>query len=148
MHRSSTSLRPVAHRLVAVLAVAALVALIAGATLAFAGSTGGPGAPAYALVVTKNGTPQLIQSHTAGFVSVTVGPFGQGDYCLTPAPGVDIVDTAAVASEEAFYSNVAGFVTVRYPTSGSSCDANQLEVKTFDQTVTLTNQISFTVDVP
>ena len=28
----------------------------------------------------------------------------------------DVVHTAAVASEEAFYSNAAGFVTVRYPT--------------------------------
>ncbi|HEY2543824.1 MAG TPA: hypothetical protein VGH92_12340 [Gaiellaceae bacterium] len=124
------------------------MAALAGATFAFAGSSGGPGANAYALVVGTSGTPQLIQAHTSGFVSVSVGPFGQGDYCLTPAPGVDVVHTAAVASEEAFYSNAAGFPTVRYPTAGPTCGANQLEVKTFDQNVALTNQIAFTVIVP
>jgi len=126
----------------------AFVALIAGATLAFAGSTGGGGAAAYALVVGSSGTPVLVQDHTRGFVGVSVGSFGQGDYCLTPAPGVDVVDTAAVASEEAFYSNALGFVLVRYPTQGPGCAANQLEVKTFDQNVGLTNQIAFTVDLP
>lgn len=129
-------------------ALLAFVALIAGATLAFAGSNGGGGAAAYALVVGSSGTPTLIEDHTSGFVGVSVGSFGQGDYCLTPAPGVDVVHTAAVASEEAFYSNVAGFVTVRYPTKNPGCASNQLEVKTFDQNVGLTNQIAFTVDVP
>lgn len=148
MHGTSRRLSTSARRLSASLAILALIALIGGATFAFAGSTGGRGAPAYALVVGSSGTPQLVQDHTRGFVSVSVGPFGQGDYCLTPAPGVDPVNTAAVASEEAFYSNTAGFVTVRYPTSGPTCAANQLEVKTFDQTVSLTNQIAFTVNVP
>jgi hypothetical protein len=90
----------------------------------------------------------LIQDHTRGFVSVDVGAIGQGDYCLTPAPGVDVVDTAAVASEEAFYSNAIGFVLVRYPARGQNCAPDQLEVKTFDQNVALTNQIAFTVNVP
>jgi hypothetical protein len=35
---------------------------------------------------------------------------------------------------------------VRYPT-GPTCGANQLEVKTFDQNVRLSNQIAFTVIV-
>jgi hypothetical protein len=48
---------------------------------------------------------------------VSVGPFGPGDYCLTPAPGVDVTHTAAVASEEAFYSTAFGLATVRYPTA-------------------------------
>src|SRR5262249_47290898 len=42
----------------------------------------------------------------------------------------------------------AGFVTVRYPTSGPTCGASQLVVKTFDQIVQLSNQIAFTVNVP
>ena len=136
------------RRVFTVVALLAFIALVAGATLAFAGPTDGGGAAAYALIVGSSGTPLLIQDHTRGFVGVGVGPFGQGDYCLTPAPGVDVVDTAAVASEEAFYSNTAGFVTVRYPTQGPGCAPNQLEVKTFDQNVGLTNQIAFTVDVP
>src|SRR5262249_50388891 len=63
-------------------------------------------APAFALVDPNNGSPRLVAAHTRGFIAVSVGPFGPGDYCLTPAPGVDVTHTAAVASEEAFYSNV------------------------------------------
>jgi len=43
---------------------------------------------------------------------------------------------------------VAGSPLVRYPTSDQNCGANQLEVKTFDQNVQLSNQIAFTVIVP
>lgn len=128
----------------------AVAAVLAGATMASAsGSQGDQGGAAYALVVGTSGTPQLIRDHTSGFIGVSVGPFGQGDYCLTPAPGVNVVSTAAVASIESFYSNAAGWVTVRYPTSGPSCGANQLEVKVFNSDVTaLTNQVAFTVNVP
>jgi len=132
-----------------VLTATVLVAL-AGAAYAFGGASSSPGNGAYALVVGTSGTPQLIQSHTNGFVSANVGTFGQGDYCLTPAPGVDVVHTAAVASEEANYSSAIGVPTVRYPTSSASagCNAGQLEVKTFDSSVALSNQIAFTVNVP
>jgi hypothetical protein len=127
------------------LALGALAALV-GVAATFADS---PGArPAFALVDPNNGSPRLVAAHTQGFVAVSQGPFGPGDYCLTPASGVDATDTAAVASEEAFYSNAAGFVTVRYPTAGPTCGANQLEVKTFGQTGGLSNQIAFTVSVP
>jgi hypothetical protein len=131
----------------ALLAVVA-VQVSAAAAGAFAGSQGDQGGPAYALVDPNGGAPRHIAVHTSGFAAVSVGPFGQGDYCLTPAPWVSVTRTGAVASEEAFYSNAAGFVTVRYPTSGPSCGANQLEVKTFDQNVALSNQIAFTVNVP
>jgi hypothetical protein len=83
-----------------------------------------------------------------GFVSVSVGPFGAGDYCPTPAPGIDVVHTAAVAAEEIFYSTAFGVAGVRYPTTGPHCNANQLEVKTFDSSPALTDQIGFTVIVP
>jgi hypothetical protein len=136
------------RRLGATVGVLVLVGLIAGATMAFAGSQGDQGGAAYALVDPNGGSPRLVPGHTSGFIGVSVGPFGQGDYCLTPATGVNVTGPAAVASEEAFYSNVAGFVTVRYPTSGPTCGAKQLEVKTFDQNVTLSNQIAFTVNVP
>ena len=148
MHGTNHVRSAAMRRLFVALGVLTLIALIAGGTFAFAGPTGGGGAPAYALVVGSSGTPRLVQGHTGGFTGVSVGPFGQGDYCLTPAPGVNVTGTAAVASEEAFYSNVAGFVTARYPTSGPSCSPNQLEVKTFDQSVALSNQIAFTVNVP
>ena len=50
---------------------------------------------------------------------------------------------------EAFYTDVFGIATVRYPTTGLSCPAGQLEVKTFtDNPIQLSNQIGFTVNVP
>jgi hypothetical protein len=67
----------------------------------------------------------------SGFEAVSVGPFGPGDYCLTPSAGVDVGTAAAVASQEAFYSDAFGDVTVRYPTQRPTCGANELEVKTF-----------------
>ncbi len=130
----------------------AAAAALAGATFAFAsgGSQGDQGGAAYALVDPNGGSPRLVANHTSGFVSVSVGNAGQGDYCLTPAAGVDVVKTAAVASEEAFYSGVAGFPTVRYDPTHANCTANQLEVKTFvdNPTTALSNQIAFTINVP
>jgi hypothetical protein len=127
------------------LAFGALVVLVAGAAT-FADSSGGR--PAYALVDPNGGSPRLVVRHTQGFVGVSRGPFGAGDYCLTPAAGVDVTDTAAVASEEAFYSNAIGLVTLRYPTAGPTCAANELEVKTWDPNVQLSDQVAFTVNVP
>jgi hypothetical protein len=133
-------------RRVILFSLVALAALAAGA-YALAGSPS-QGMKAFALVDPNGGSPRLVDANTNGFVDVSVGPFGPGDYCLTPAPGVDVVHTAAVASEEAFYSNVIGVAAVRYPTAGPSCGAN-LEVKTFaDNPVALSDQIGFTVVVP
>ena len=131
-----------------VVSVVALAALV-GATFAIAGPSGGRGPEAYALVDPNGGSPRLVEAHSWGFTDVSVGPFGAGDYCLTPAPGVDVAGTAAVASEEAFYSDALGFVTVRYPAAGPTCGTNRLEVKTFaDDGSGLSNQIAFTVNVP
>jgi hypothetical protein len=126
------------------------VAVLAGGTIAGASSSSGRSGSAYALVDPNGGSPQLIAAHTHGFTAVSVGPFGQGDYCLTPSPGVDVADPAAVASVEAFYSAAFGIATVRYPTTGPSCPAGQLEVKTFVDTpaTALSDQIAFTVLVP
>jgi hypothetical protein len=127
-----------------------LASVVAGCVAAFAFGGGAGGAPAYALVNPNGGSPLLVGGHTSGFTAVGVGPFGPGDYCLTPAPGVNVDDTAAVASVEAFYSDTFGIATVRYPTSGPSCPHGQLEVKTFtgDGSVALSDEIGFTVDVP
>ena len=126
----------------------AVVVLACAIFFASSRSSGASGATAFALVDPNGGTPRLVAAHTSGFVGVSVGPFGPGDYCLTPAPGIDVVHTAAVAAEEIFYSNLFGVAGVRYPTSGPHCDANKLEVKTFDSTPALTDQIGFTVIVP
>jgi hypothetical protein len=114
-----------------------------------AGPAGASGTEAYALVDPNGGSPRLVDAQTRGFAAVSVGPFGQGDYCLTPSPGVNVDTTAAVVSVEAFYTYVFGIATARYPTSGPSCPAGQLEVKTFtDNPIQLSNQIGFTVNVP
>jgi hypothetical protein len=72
------------RRLLMGLVVAA--AALTAAMFAFARSSGANGATAFALVDPNGGSPVLVGAHTSGFVSVKVGPFGAGDYCLTPAP--------------------------------------------------------------
>jgi hypothetical protein len=129
-----------------VLSLFAVAALVVGA-FAYARSGGGPGASAFALVDPNGGSPQLIAAHTRGIVGVT-SP-SPGDYCLAPAPGVDVVDTAAVASAEAFYSSDIGVATVRYQPGSPSCGVGQLEVKTFSTTTNSpSDEIAFTVNVP
>jgi hypothetical protein len=133
-------------RRVILFSLVAFAALAAGA-YALAGSPS-QGMRAFALVDPNGGSPRLIDAHTNGFVDVSQG-VGPGDYCLMPAPGIDVTNTAAVASEEAFYSNAVGIVLVRYQPNSPNCNANQLEVKTFtDNPVALSDQIAFTVNVP
>jgi hypothetical protein len=131
-----------------VLALVALAGLV-GAAFAVAGPSGGRGAEAFALVNPNGGSPVFVDAHTSGFAAVAVGPLGQGDYCLTPSSGVNVDTTAAVATQEAFYSDAFGVVTVRYPTRGPTCGSGRLEVKTFAQDGGgLSNQVAFTVNVP
>jgi hypothetical protein len=131
-------------RRVILFSLVALAALGAGA-YAFAGSPS-QGQTAFALVNPNGGSPLLVGAHTNGFVAVS-SP-STGDYCLTPGAGVDVVHTAAVADQEAFYSDTLGIALVRYQPNGPNCSANQLEVKTFDLTPSLSNQVAFTVNVP
>jgi len=143
-------------RRVIFLSFVVLAAALGASAYALAGSPS-QGMTAFALVdpncnpddVTQCGPPRLVDAHTRGFVGVNVGAAGAGDYCLTPGPGVDVVHTAAVASEEAFYSHVVGFPVVRYQLAGPDCRDDQLEVKTFvDNPTGLSDQIGFTVIVP
>ena len=123
-----------------------VLAALAAAAYALAGSPS-QGMKAFALVDPNGGSPRLVDAHTHGFVDVS-SPF-LGDYCLTPARGVDVVHTAAVSSQEAFYSDAVGVALVRYDPSHPNCLASQLEVKTFDvDQIALSNQVAFTVNVP
>jgi hypothetical protein len=142
-------------RRVIFLSLVVLAAALGASAYALAGSPS-QGTTAFALVdpncnpdnPSECGPPRLVDEHTRGFTGVNLGTIGAGDYCLTPAPGVDVVHTAAVASEEAFYSFVIGFPVVRYPTAGANCRSDQLEVKTFaDNPPGLSNQIGFTLIV-
>jgi hypothetical protein len=143
-------------RRIVFLSLVVLAAALGASAYALAGAPS-QGAGAFALVdpncnpdnPTQCGPPRLVAAHTRGFAGVNVGAAGAGDYCLTPAPGVDVVHTAAVASEEAFYSYVVGFPVVRYPLAGVDCRSDQLEVKTFiDNPPSLSDQIGFTLIVP
>jgi hypothetical protein len=107
----------------------AVAAALVTTGLTFASSASTPSV-AYAQVNPNGGAPTLVARRTYGFIKITVGPFGPGDYCLTPAPGVS-VSRAAVASEEAYLSDDIGIVSVRYPTAGPMCPSGNLEVKTF-----------------
>ena len=131
--------------MVVLLAFGALVALVAGAAT-FADSP--RGRPAFALVDPNGGSPRLVDAQTSGFIAVS-SPF-IGDYCLTPANGVNVAHTAAVASQEAWYSDVVGVPTVRYEPSHTNCGPDKLEVKTWLPVPepTPSNQIAFTVNVP
>jgi hypothetical protein len=108
----------------------------------------GLGRTAFAVVDPNGGSPRFIAERTSGFLGVS-SPFA-GDYCLTPAPGVDLASTAAVASEEAPHSDVFGLPVVRYPTpAAENCRADQLEVKTLtDNPVQLSSKIAFAVIIP
>jgi hypothetical protein len=127
-----------------------VAAAVAGCTYAVSAAASGSGGPAaFALVDPNGGSPRLIANHTSGFVGVSVGNAGQGDYCLTPSAGVNVAGTAATATEEANYSFAVALVTVRYDPTHANCSANQLEVKTFTSDASgLTNQAAFTVNVP
>jgi hypothetical protein len=72
---------------------------VSAARLAAADPSAGKGATAWALVDPNGGSPRLVAGHSSGFSAVSFGPFGPGDYCLTPKPGVSVDSTAAVASE-------------------------------------------------
>jgi hypothetical protein len=131
------------------LVLPALVVGVAGGAAAYAfGGSSLRGPVAYALVDPNGGSPRLVPGHTSGFTAVTVGAVGEGDYCLTAAPGVDVVHPAAVASQEAFYSTVLGIALVRYQPENPNCARGQLEVKTFDLSPAPSDQVAFTVNVP
>ena len=74
------------------------------------------------------GSPVLIRTH--GFVSVT-SP-GTGIYCLRAASGINLANSAPVATEEQNLSTTLGLVTVRRSgIPNVNCDANELQVTTW-----------------
>jgi hypothetical protein len=130
-------------------ALAALMLLVLGAVVFTGGATGDGGRGASAWAFVDPAGPSLVAERTQGFASVT-SP-AKGIFCLAPSPGIRLNGKAPVASEEAFRSYEIGWPLVRFPPANSpdaNCAADELEVKTFNSAVALSNQIAFTVVVP
>lgn len=115
------------------------------------GSAGSPGAPgtarAYAHVEVSGGSPTFDAARTRGFIAVSRPSTGQ--YCLTPAPGVDESSYPAVADPEWSGSNGASF-----PSEASvsdivlgGCSPGDFTVKTYTGS-TLVNNVAFNIIVP
>lgn len=93
--------------------------------------------------------PALVKA--SGIVAVS-SPL-TGVYCLKPAAGIDLGQSAPVGSEEANLSSSLGLVIPRrIGATGSSCPATWLQVDTFDAanagSPTLVNTVGFDVIVP
>jgi len=122
---------------------------IAGAAYATGGNDQGSGLRAWAQVDPQGGSPVLVR--TNGFVAVS-SPI-TGVYCLRAAVGINLANTAPVASQEANLSSTLGLVTPRrVGAPNSSCPPGQLQIDTWDaanaSSPTLVNTVGFDVIAP
>jgi hypothetical protein len=137
-------------RLILVLLALPLAVLaIGGVAYATGGNDQGSGDRAWGQVNPNGGSPVLVRTH--GFVSVT-SP-GTGIYCLRAAPGINLANSAPVATEEQNLSTTLGLVTVRRSgIPNVNCDVNELQVTTWDasnpSSPTPINTVGFDVVAP
>jgi hypothetical protein len=89
-------------------------------------------------------TPSLVTARTKNFSAVTLKD--DGEYCLTPATGIDPGAVPIATSEDFDRSSTDGFVMV--VGSAPDCSAGQLEIETDDLDGDPTNEIAFDVIVP
>ncbi len=93
------------------------------------GDTGAPGsAKAYATV--DNGGPTLVTAK--GFTAVAQPDGTTGVYCLTPAAGISVVNSAPIASVE--WGASSGSDLLVHPLGGgvADCPEGTLEVRTYE----------------
>jgi hypothetical protein len=132
------------YKLILLLVTAALA--IGGAAYAGDGNDQGSGDQAWAQVNPNGGSPLLVRSKN--FVSVS-SP-STGIYCLHARPGVNLANSAPLATQEVDLSSSLGLVTVRRSgIPNANCPADDLQVNTwggFD--FSLVNTIGFDVLVP
>jgi hypothetical protein len=136
-------------RSTACLVVSVVVLSFAGVAFATAPGSNESGRRAWAQVDPNGGSPQLVKAD--GFDSVT-SP-STGVYCLRPSPGVELSNTAPVASQELSLSSSLGLVTVRRSgIPNTNCPTDELQVTTWDaanpNTFTTVNTVGFDVFVP
>jgi len=130
------------------LGLAATVLAVGGVAYASGGNDNN-GDKAWAQVNPNGGSPLLVKAQ--GIVSVS-SPL-TGVYCLRAASGIDLAQSAPVASQEVNLSTTLGLVTPRrVGAPNSSCPTNQLQIDTWDasnaSTLTLVNTVGFDVLVP
>ena len=136
-------------RVIVSVAFAAMVIGGVGYAAAGTGNDQGSGDQAWAQVNPNGGSPVLVRAK--GIVSVSSPQ--PGVYCLRAASGIDLAQTAPVASQEANLSTTLGLVTPRrVGAPNSSCPTNQLQIDTWDagnaSSPTLVNTVGFDVVVP
>jgi hypothetical protein len=132
-----------------VLGAAVVVLLMGGVAFATGNQDQGNGVSAWAQIDPNAGSPLLVKESGIGAVSSPI----TGVYCLKAVPGIDMSQSAPVASEEANLSSTLGLVLPRrIGAPNSSCPVNQLQVDTFDAgqagSPTLVNTVGFDVIVP
>jgi hypothetical protein len=122
------------------------------------GAQGSPGAPgaqgppgsgdlAWAQVNPNGGSPLLVKS--SNFVSVS-SP-STGFYCLQASVGVNLAESAPVATQEVNLSSIPGLVAVRRSgIPNANCAVNDLQVITWDGSnpPNVVNTVGFDVIVP
>jgi hypothetical protein len=103
---------------------------------------------AYAYVTTPGATPAFDTTRTRNFTAVTSPSTGQ--YCLTPAAGIDPTKSPLVVSVD--WSNSSGSdLWVYWRSTGNGCPAGQYAVLTYNNpggTPTLSGSIAFVAFVP
>lgn len=135
-------------RLLATLGAAGVLA-IGGVAYATDANDQGSGDRAWAQVNPNAGSPVLVR--TKNFVSVS-SP-STGVYCLHAAAGINLANSAPVATQEVNLSSTLGLVTVRRSgIPNTLCAVNELQVTTWDasspSSFTTVNTVGFDVVVP
>ena len=135
-------------RLIVALAVAALA--IGGVAYATDGNARDSAGQAWAHVDPHGGSPLLVKSKNV----VSVSSPSTGIYCLHLRAGIDLKNTAPMATQEQNLSTTLGFVTARAHngTPNVYCPVNDLQVTTWDasnpSTPTPIGTVAFDVIVP
>jgi hypothetical protein len=120
---------------------------IGGIAYASGGNVRGSGVRAWAQVNPNDGSPLLVR--TTGFVAVSSRETGV--YCLRARPGINLVNSAPVATQEVNLSTALGLVTVRRAGVDTAlCALGELQVTTWDisSTPTAIGGVAFDVVVP
>ena len=130
-----------------IISLMAVSLAIGGVAYASAGDDQGSGVRAWAQVNPNDGSPLLVK--TKGFVAVSSREAGV--YCLRARPGINLVNSAPVATQEVNLSTALGLVTVRRAGVDTAlCPLDELQVTTWNvsSTPTAIGGVAFDVVVP
>lgn len=123
------------------------VLALGGVASATGGNDQGSGVRAWAQVNPNDGSPVFTKVYN--FVSVTSRE--PGVYCLRAARGVNVVNSAPVATQEVNLSTALGLVSVRRAGVDTAlCELNEVQVTTWalSSTPTAIGGVAFDIVVP